>query len=141
MEIREITTLDESTLREVERLMAQLGGEGNFDEASLRALISSPYSHIYAAIENDSRILGLATLCIYHAPSGKMASIEDVIVDEEARGKHIGKALMERILEEARREAPIKLKLTSRPSRIAANKLYLSLGFSLRETNPYELTI
>lgn len=141
MQIREITSLDERTLEEVKRLMLQLGGENGFDEASLRELISSPYSHIYAASKDNSRILGLASLCIYHAPSGKIASIEDVIVDEPARGKHIGKALMERILEEARREAPIKLKLTSRPSRIAANKLYLSLGFSLRETNPYELTI
>ena len=113
MQIREITSLDERTLEEVKRLMLQLGGVNGFDEASLRELISSPYSHIYAASEDNSRILG----------------------------KHIGKALMERILEEARREAPIKLKLTSRPSRIAANKLYLSLGFSLRETNPYELTI
>lgn len=141
MQIREITKLDERTLREVERLMIQLGGDGNFDEASLSELILSPYSHIYAACEDDSRILGLASLCIYHAPSGKMASIEDVIVDEAARGKHVGRALLERLLEEARREAPIKLKLTSRPSRIAANTLYLSLGFSLRQTNPYELVL
>ena len=74
---------------------------------------------------------------MYRIPTGLKAWIEDVVVDEAARGRGIGEALSVAALEEARRRGAKDLNLTSRPSREVANRLYLRLGFQLRDTNFY----
>ena len=48
---------------------------------------------------------------------------------------------MEYVLEQAKAYAPIELHLTSNPMRVAANKLYQSLGFQRKETNCYQMMI
>lgn len=95
-------------------------------------------SHLYVIIDQD-HIVGCATLCVFHSPSGSKASIEDVVVSSDYRGQHLGKKLMEYVLEQARQFAPIELHLTSNPKRFAANKLYQSLGFQKKETNCYRM--
>ena len=88
------------------------------------------------------RILGVATLCVYESPTGRKASVEDVVVSQACRGQHIGKRLMEHIITFARTNlADIDLCLTSRPHRVAANNLYRSLGFQPKETNVYKMPI
>lgn len=58
------------------------------------------------------------------------------------RGQHIGRKLMEHIIDFARRElGDVDLHLTSSPRRVAANNLYRSVGFQQRETNVYNLGI
>lgn len=42
-------------------------------------------------------------------------------------------------MEQAKEYAPIELHLTSNPMRVAANKLYQSLGFQRKETNCYQM--
>jgi ribosomal protein S18 acetylase RimI-like enzyme len=68
------------------------------------------------------------------------AWIEDVVVDDAARGKGVGAALNERAIEVARGLGARTVDLTSRPSREAANRLYQRLGFEPRETNVYRFT-
>lgn len=89
----------------------------------------------------EGRIIGCATLCVFHSPTGTKASIEDVVVLSAYRGQHLGKQLMEYVLEQVKAYAPIELHLTSNPMRVAANKLYQSLGFLKKETNCYHLMI
>jgi ribosomal protein S18 acetylase RimI-like enzyme len=60
-----------------------------------------------------------------------------VVVDEGARGQGVGTALTTAALELARRVGARNVDLTSRPSRVAANRLYQRLGFELREANVY----
>ena len=97
-------------------------------------------SHLYVIL-NDEHIVGCSTLCIFHSPTGTKASIEDVVVSSDYRGQHLGKKLMEFVLEQAKAYAPIELHLTSNPMRVAANKLYQSLGFQKKETNCYQMMI
>ena len=73
----------------------------------------------------------------FSIPTGIKAWIEDVVVDENARGKGVGKILMNHAMEEARSLGAKSLDLTSRSSREAANKLYQAIGFQERETNVY----
>ncbi len=88
------------------------------------------------------RILACATLCVYESPTGRKASVEDVVVSQKSRGQHIGKRLMEHIIAFARTNlADVDLCLTSRPHRVAANNLYRSLGFQPKETNVYKMPI
>jgi len=58
-------------------------------------------------------------------------------VDQEARGKGVGTALMWHSMKIARRKGAEKVDLTSHPSREAANRLYQKMGFRLRGSNVY----
>ena len=69
------------------------------------------------------------------------AWIEDVVVDEAARGRGVGEALNRKALELAKESGARTVDLTSRPSREAANRLYKRLGFKPRETNVYRYSL
>jgi ribosomal protein S18 acetylase RimI-like enzyme len=87
--------------------------------------------------EREGLIVGTLTLAMFRIPTGTRAWIEDVIVDNESRGKGIGEALTRAALEKAREAGARTVDLTSRPSREAANRLYLRVGFVRRETITY----
>ena len=74
---------------------------------------------------------------MYRVPTGIRSIVEDVIVDEVFRGKGIGEALMHRALDIAHGKGATQITLTSNPRRTAANRLYLRMGFKLRDTNAY----
>ena len=65
---------------------------------------------------------------MYPLPTGVKAWIDDVVVDEAARGQGVGEALNRAALDEARRRGAKEVDLTSRPQREAANRLYVRLG-------------
>jgi ribosomal protein S18 acetylase RimI-like enzyme len=69
------------------------------------------------------------------------AWIEDVVVDEDARGQGVGAALTAEALTLARAAGARTVDLTSRPSRTPANRLYARMGFSLRETNVFRYSL
>ena len=82
----------------------------------------------------------MVTLCIYQSPTGRKAWIEDVVVDQNYRGKGYGKVMIEKVIEQCRNRGNVTQMLTSCPSRVAANQLYKSLGFETRETNVYKMS-
>ena len=105
-------------------------------------MVEAPGTHFFAAVGDDGRIVGCATLCVFDTPTGRKACVEDVVVNPACRGQHIGRKLMEHIIDFARRElGDVDLHLTSSPRRMAANNLYRSVGFQQRETNVYSLEI
>lgn len=135
----EIEDLKPDDLEAINRLIAQLSTSSHtFTEAELNSLIASPQSHLYA-LEYDEKIIGMVTLCIYQCPTGRKAWIEDVVVDQNHRGKGYGKLMVRKAMEECQNRGNVTLMLTSRPSRIVANQLYQSLGFEKRETNVYKM--
>ncbi len=87
------------------------------------------------------KIVGSLTLATFRIPTGVRAWIEDVVVDEGARGQGIGEALTRAALARAAELGARTVDLTSRPSREAANRLYQRVGFRLRESNLYRYTL
>jgi ribosomal protein S18 acetylase RimI-like enzyme len=85
--------------------------------------------------------VGSLTLVTFRIPTGIRAWIEDVVVDETARGHGVGEALNQAAIEEARRKGAVTVDLTSRPSREAANRLYQRIGFVQRDTNVYRYSL
>lgn len=85
-------------------------------------------------------IVGTLTLAVYRALRVK-AVIEDVVVDDSARGQGVGEALVREAIRRARELGVSTVTLTSRPAREAANRLYRRLGFEQRETNFYRLDL
>ena len=140
MEIRELQNYTQAQFEDLKQLMSELSDRVNFAQSDLMLVLRDCNCHLYVILDGE-HIVGCATLCIFHSPTGTKASIEDVVVSSAYRGQHLGKQLMEYVLEQAKACAPIELHLTSNPMRVAANQLYQSLGFQKKETNCYQMTI
>lgn len=100
-------------------------------------IVASPATTLFVARLGDGSIVGTLTLVLFRIPTGIRAWIEDVIVAEEARGQGCGEALNRAALDAAKAAGARTVELTSRPSREEANRLYLRIGFTRRETNVY----
>jgi ribosomal protein S18 acetylase RimI-like enzyme len=104
----------------------------------LDALLRSESSRLFIARDAATgNIVGMATLIIYRVPTGLRGYIEDVVVDERARGQGLGEALTRACLNAAQKAGAPQVGLTSHPGRVAANALYQKMGFDLRHTNAY----
>ena len=120
------------------RLIPQLSRSSAAPDADvLGEIIASPATHLLIARGDQGEILGSLTLVLFRIPTGLRAWIEDVVVDEAARGRGVGEALNRFALDVAAERGARSVDLTSRPSREAANRLYQRLGFVARETNVY----
>lgn len=137
-ELKEAAT---ALVEPINRLLRQLSSSPHqFTLSSLEAIVQSANSHLFIA-EVDGVVAGMLTLCDYLAPTGRKMWIEDVVVDEAARGRSIGRILVNTAIEYAKSIGPGTLLLTSRPSREAANALYRSCGFVFKETNNYKMDV
>ena len=137
IEIFEVTESNESTLKLVNRLLPQLSKSAEpLTSGKLKEIVQSTHVHLFIAQEG-TEVLGMLSLVVFPIPTGIRAWVEDVVVDESARGKGVGRALSEYALQAANEKGALTVDLTSRPSRVAANQLYQKVGFQLRETNVY----
>ena len=111
------------------------------DEHELREMVDAPGTVVLVARDGDGTVLGSLTLVTFRIPTGMRAWIEDVVVDDAARGRGVGDALNRAALDAARDRGCRTVDLTSRPSREAANRLYQRLGFEARDTNVYRFEL
>ena len=136
--IEQATVATEELRQALERLLPQLSSSwSGFDDGDLENLVADEATCLLIARTDDDRIVGTTSLVSFAIPTGIRALIEDVVVDGEARGLGAAKALVEAALNHANALGATTVDLTSRPSREAANALYVSLGFIQRETNLY----
>jgi ribosomal protein S18 acetylase RimI-like enzyme len=141
IEVIEATTVDDDLVGAMARLIPQLSDSGSPpDVEALEAIVASDSSILLLASANGV-IVGAMALVLFRIPTGLRAWIEDVVVDEAARGRGIGEALNQVAIERARAAGARTVDLTSRPSREAANRLYRRLGFLERDTNVYRRVI
>jgi ribosomal protein S18 acetylase RimI-like enzyme len=106
----------------------------------LDQLVHSEAATLFVAMDGAD-VVGTLTLIVFAIPTGARAWIEDVVVDEHARGQGVGEGLTTAAIEEARLRGVRSIDLTSRPSREAANAMYVKLGFERRETNLYRYSL
>lgn len=131
-------TVSDDLIRAFDRLIPQLSGSSAPPTGEqLGEIIGSDATQLLIARDGSGAILGSLTLVIFRIPTGVKAWIEDVVVDESARGRGVGEALNRHALDLAARRGARNVDLTSRPSREAANRLYQRLGFEVRATNVY----
>lgn len=134
-------TVDDELVDAFERLIPQLSSSSPPPSREhLLAMVDSADTVLFVA-RVGGRILGSLTLAFYRIPTGTKAWIEDVVVDDAARGRGVGELLNRAALDEARARGAKDVSLTSRPSREAANRLYQRIGFEPRTTNVYRYTL
>ena len=110
------------------------------DRQRLAKLIADPAVSLLVARDGDT-IVGTATVIVYTSPAWTKARIEDVVVDQSARGQGVGRALVDACIEIARGKGCTIVELQSKRSRVEANRLYQEMGFELRDSNFYRLTL
>ncbi|MDO4612993.1 MAG: GNAT family N-acetyltransferase [Actinomycetaceae bacterium] len=139
MSVTRITKMSDELLDAMDRLIPQLSSSAApLTRADVEAFLAQEGVHLFAFRTEDSGpILGMLSLATFVIPTGKRAWVEDVVVDEAARGQGAGAALVEAACTFAQEIGAKTIDLTSRPSREAANRLYRRCGFELRETNVY----
>ncbi len=143
VQIVEATEVTDALVGAFARLIPQLSKSNPPPTAAeLQAIVAAESSVLLLAVDDASgEILGSLTLAWFRIPTGVRAWIEDVVVDESARGRGVGEALNRDALERARVLGARTVDLTSRPSREAANRLYRRIGFEARDTNVYRFSL
>jgi ribosomal protein S18 acetylase RimI-like enzyme len=105
--------------------------------AELAEMVRSPATILLMARDPEKGLVGSLTLVLFRIPTGLRAWIEDVVTDEASRGRGVAEILCREALNRASAAGARTVDLTSRPSREGANRLYVRLGFVMRETNVY----
>lgn len=86
--------------------------------------------HLMYAIEDDGRFAGYLWLCDRDGELGHSLFVYAVEVDEEFRGRGLGRAAMVFAEEEARRLGIAKVALNVFGGNAVARQLYLALGYT-----------
>jgi ribosomal protein S18 acetylase RimI-like enzyme len=142
IEIKRVIRYSDRVYNSLLRLLPQLDPAYPLPSREhFKEILSSGTSRFIIAELGNKEIAGMLTLVSYKLPTGTKFWIEDVVVDESGRGKGIGKALVVFALESARSMGAKTVDLTSRPFRTAAHKLYLDLGFVIRETSVFRYSV
>jgi ribosomal protein S18 acetylase RimI-like enzyme len=140
--VTEAHAVDDALVDAFNRLIPQLSRSNPPpSRQALDELVRSEASHLLVARDDNDAILGSLTLVLFRIPTAVRAWIEDVVVDEAARGQGVGEALNREALRIAAENGARTVDLTSRPSREAANRLYQRIGFKQRDTNVYRIDL
>jgi ribosomal protein S18 acetylase RimI-like enzyme len=140
--VTEATEAMPELLDALHRLVPQLSSSAPpLSAAHLAEIVASPATVLLVASTGDGEVVGTLSLVLFRAPTGLRAWIEDVVVDEATRGAGVGVALVRHAIGRARIAGAQTVDLTSRPSREAANRLYVREGFQARTTNVYRFEL
>ena len=99
---------------------------------ALSAIAHDPDNALLVA-ELDGRVAGAFHLTIIQYVAyrgGRVAQIENVVVDPSLRSRGIGEAMMRWAIDEARRRGCFRVQLTSNKARKRAHRFYERLGFT-----------
>ena len=139
VEVEVLQEVTDEVVKAFGRLLPQLSSSaGPLDAEALEKLVNWRGNRLLVALV-DGEIMGALTLVMFPIPTGLRAWIEDVVVDEAARGQGVGAALTREAVRLARADGAGTVDLTSRPSREAANRLYERLGFQPRDSKVYRV--
>jgi len=93
-------------------------------------------------ILDNKKVIGFGALVRFNIPSkGEVGMIEDIVIDENYRGKGLGRSMLQELISIAKKENVLHVDLTSKRIRIKARKLYESLGFVMRESDIFRLKL
>ena len=138
--VEAVSSVDDELVAAFGRLLPQLSrGAPVPTRDAIREIVEASACTVLIARDGraSGHIVGMLTLVVFRIPTGVRAWIEDVVVDDSARGQGVGEMLNRAALDLAIGRGARTVDLTSRPSREAANRLYRRIGFEERETNVY----
>ena len=111
-----------------------------YTEDELRAIMSNDQTPVFVCTDSDGRVLGHG-FCVLQRPENTRLLhdiltlyIDDICVDEAARGRHVGRKIYEHIVSYARQRGCYNITLNVWSCNPGAIKFYESLGLT-----PYKI--
>ncbi|MBQ3320886.1 GNAT family N-acetyltransferase [Candidatus Saccharibacteria bacterium] len=146
MKIIKLTEYTPETANRIRELLIQLSrsgkDRGEIPEDWFKELINSSFHDMLLAIDDDNKIVGIATLSIIMGPIvRKIAYLEDFVTDSSVRGKGIGSALWDEMLIWAKEKGCSELCFTSGHGRESAQTFYQNRGAEIYDTNYFRKPI
>lgn len=133
-----MTTLRRATGDDLEAIMAierATFPDDSWSTSSMRAELAGPHGHYLVALDDGGGVEGYAGLL---APVGTgQADVQTIAVVESARGRGVGRLLLEELLAEAGRRGAGEVFLEVRAGNEPAKHLYASLGFERIAVRPH----
>ena len=115
-------------------------GTTKYSPDELCAILADEKTPVYAAVDEADVVIGYAFCSIRERPSkpyvrpARTLYIDDLCVDEARRGEHIGEALFEHAVAEARRLGCADVTLNVWEGNDAARRFYEAMGMKARAT-------
>ena len=139
MIIKRLENYTPETADEIRKLLIQLSrsgkDKGEIPESWFTDIINSPWHDLLIA-EDDGKIIGLAAMSVTMGPGiRKNAYLEDFVTDKDVRGKGVGSALWNEMLNWAKEKGCQKLEFTCGNGREAAQQFYKNHGAEIYDTN------
>ena len=115
-------------------------GGTKYDEQQLKAIIADKTTPVFAWCDDDDIMRGYA-FCVLKGPSADTATtdirslyIDDICVDESARGRHIGSQLYEAVKAYAKEMGCYNITLNVWEKNPTARAFYEAMGMSVQKT-------
>ena len=148
LKVTRIKNYKPETIREVNRLMSQIGltkhSPKPMTKKIFRSLIGQKGVMLFGACADSKKIgklFGIVTIYFVRVPSGLTSVVDDLVIDEPYRKWGVGRILLEYCINLARQKRARHINLRTNPARIEANKLYQAMGFNLMKTNFYRINL
>ncbi|MBQ9607418.1 MAG: GNAT family N-acetyltransferase [Lachnospiraceae bacterium] len=135
---------------EIERLLTQvckvhadirpdlfIEGKRKYTETELAAIIKDDGRPVFAAIDDDGTFMGYCFTVIeehngFNEPPHKTLYIDDLCVDENIRGKHVGRTLYEYVREWAKSNGFYNITLHVWEHNEKAKSFYNAMGMKIQ---------
>lgn len=111
-----------------------------YSDAELRTILQDDTKPVFVAVDGTERVLGYA-FCVFQQHVGnniltdiRTLYLDDLCVDENLRGQHIGHGLYEYVVEFARREGCYNLTLNVWECNPGAKRFYEKCGLVPQKT-------
>lgn len=140
-----VRSLNKQKAEEINNLLKQLSNSPpELFWGQIGEILSQPNFNLVILEEPETgKIVGMASLVVNSTFMRTVGQVEDVIVDEQYRGRHLGEMLIKYLISMAKLKKCSYISLTSNPKRVAANAMYQKIGFQLTgkvgESNYYRL--
>lgn len=115
-------------------------GTTKYTHDELEAMLKDDKKPVYVAVDEDEKVLGYAFCAIKEQPfSNNMVQfsslfIDDLCVDADTRGQHVGSALFEYVKSEAKRLGCYEVTLNVWEGNDSARHFYEKMGLKPKET-------
>lgn len=117
-----------------------ISGTRKYTDDELKKILKDEKTPVFAAVDENDELKGYA-FCVMEDTFGsnnlvpqKSLYIDDLCVDEKARGMHVGKVLYDYVIEYAKKEGCTCVTLNVWEGNDPARAFYDKMGFTVRKT-------
>lgn len=146
MIVKRVTEYSPELAQRVRELLIQLSrsgkDKGEVPEEWFVDIIDSPWHDLLVALDDDGRVIGMASLSVSMGPGiSKNAYLEDFVVDAEARTGGVGSALWDEMLAWGREKGCKRMEFTCGNGREIAQAFYKKHGAEVYDTNFFRVEL